>query len=799
MALTNKPRGRFWSQLHFLLRFLGLTGLLAAAVGLVLAQAAGLLPAWGDAWTWDAVRGYGLSVYEPARAIVDAAVAGTPDPDRLKVAAVGLVVVGTPFALLALLVEVLAGLRFAAARRGAFGTNVAVQVALALAVLIGINIYVHREGNYRRFDMTHGELFTLPDKLQRQLRELKGETTIVVYQMQKTAGFLADNKADSYDDAAERKVTEKVEDLVEQFRALGPRFKVVVLDTRDVNFKTQEAALPEELRGAIDKAPENSIFFAADGKVQRLAFNDFYALDKAASQEADGGRGNLVLRYQGPQPFASQVLNIEQKRPRVAVAVTHEALTTEGKLEPYTLAGVRKVLTDRGFDTRDLILRKRSLARMGPPEPGVYTPDESKYEKLADSLTIIDAQLRFFETQFDRWKSASIADLKKQGFDDSVRQQQMEAFSSFLEQGKKQRERVAADQQRLQVESLEEQRRLTDVKAKMDRALADCDLLILPRMTLRDVTDPRFNLPNDFHRLDDAQVAAIKDFLKAGKPVVACFGSINDAPDEPSPPGSGPDGVETMLEQLGFKLSKQTVLFDSEIGALAEYQAALQGKRPPDWMSRGDENDVPPLLLGRPSPTRTGDENPLARSLRLTAAGLGKGQELDLRIRHPRPLAFEAKGGLLMTFDAAFLLTDPRSWNEDQPFPTEKDMPNYTDAKKRGPTPVGLAAEVAVPSDWYAKGEAPAEPRKARVVVIGDGGLFVGPTLSPAREKLLLDTCNWALGRDDQLTQEGSRWEYPRVALTPRERSLWTWGTLAGLPVLCVFFGLVVVMWRRLR
>jgi hypothetical protein len=798
MALKNKPRGRFWSQLHFLLRLLGLTGLLAVAVGLVLAYAAGLLPAWNGPYTWDAVREYAQSVYEPARAILNDALNRLPDPDRMKVVAVGLVVVGAPFALLALLVELLAGLRFAAARRGAFGTNAVIQVALALALLIGLNIYANREGNYWRFDMTHDRLFTLDESLQKPLRDLKGETTIVVYQRQKTAGFLADDKPDSYDDAAERKVTEKVEDLVEQFRALGPRFKVVVLDTRDVNFKDQLGALPEELRRAIDKAPENSIFFAADGKVQRLAFNDFYALDKAGSQDADGGRGNLVLRYQGPEPFAAKVLNIEQKRPRVAIGVTHEALTTEGKLEPYTLSGVRKVLTDRGFETRDLILRNRT-ARMGPPEPGVYTPDESKYEKLADNLTIIDSQLRFFETQLDLWKKVTPADLKKKGFDESDREQQMEVCSSLLEQGRKERERVAAEQQRLQVESLEEQRRLTDVKAKMDRALADCDMLILPRMTLRDVTDPRFNLPNAFHRLDDAQVAAIKDFIKAGKPVVACFGSINDAPDEPAPPGSGPDGVEAMLEQLGFKLSKQTVLFDSEMGALAEYQAALQGKRPPDWMSRGDDKDVPSLLLGRPHIPASGDENPLSRSLRLTADGLGKGQELDLRIRHPRPLSFDAKGGKPMAFDAAFLMSDPRSWNEDQPYPTEKDMPNYTDAKKRGPTPVALAAEVTVPSDWYGKGEAPAAPRQARVVVIGDGGLFVGPSLSPAKEKLLLDTCNWALGRDDQLTQEGRRWEYPRVHMTGREQTLWTWGALAGLPLLCVFFGLVVVMWRRLR
>ena len=74
-----------------------------------------------------------------------------------------------------------------------------------------------------------------------------------------------------------------------------------------------------------------------------------------------------------------------------------------------------------------------------------------------------------------------------------------------------------------------------------------------------------------------------------------------------------------------------------------------------------------------------------------------------------------------------------------------------------------------MPSDWYGKGEAPpAERRRLRVVVIGDGGLFVGPSLSPASEKLLLDTCNWAMGRDDQLTRRVPSWEYPRVRTDDR-------------------------------
>lgn len=36
MTLTKQQRGRRWSRWHFLIRFLGLTGLMAAGIGLVL-------------------------------------------------------------------------------------------------------------------------------------------------------------------------------------------------------------------------------------------------------------------------------------------------------------------------------------------------------------------------------------------------------------------------------------------------------------------------------------------------------------------------------------------------------------------------------------------------------------------------------------------------------------------------------------------------------------------------------------------------------------------------------------------
>src|SRR5689334_22559169 len=110
MAVSNKPRGRFWSHLHFWLRFLGLTGLLAAGVGAVLAGVRGLLPDW-DAGrpAADNIR----TLWDFARATAEENVRGVIErqPGDLFVrVVVGLVLVGGALALLALLVEILGAL-----------------------------------------------------------------------------------------------------------------------------------------------------------------------------------------------------------------------------------------------------------------------------------------------------------------------------------------------------------------------------------------------------------------------------------------------------------------------------------------------------------------------------------------------------------------------------------------------------------------------------------------------------------------------------------------------------------------
>src|SRR5205807_7450249 len=138
-------------------------------------------------------------------------------------------------------------------------------------------------------------------------------------------------------------------------------------------------------------------------------------LDKTASRQADGERGNLVLLYQGEQPFARKLLNIDEKRPRVGVLTIHEVLTTQGT-EDYGLGGLKKSLNARGLDVRDVLLKKWS--ETAPPEPAVATFDETRYDALEEQLSDLGQDIKTLEKQISQveelqkhWKSAKLEEL----------------------------------------------------------------------------------------------------------------------------------------------------------------------------------------------------------------------------------------------------------------------------------------------------------------------------------------------------------------------------------------------------
>jgi hypothetical protein len=672
-----------------------------------------------------------------------------------------------------------------------------------------------------RIDLTRDRAFTLPDDLRQRLRELdpKSRTTIIVYQRHKTFGNLTD-KPDRYDYAAERKVVEKVRDLVDLLREVGPRLRVEVLDVEEEGFEDRLARLTEdapELRKAIEAAPENSIFISARDParedrtfVQQMSFNELYQLDRVRSQQDNGGRGNLVLLGQGSDgrgihPFVRRILNIQQRRPRIGVLVVHELLTSEGSEDSFTLAGLRRSLEAHGFDIRDVVLKKGWEGRGPTLEPAADTTEETKLERLETELESLDEDVKELRAQIVAQRR-SLAETKKRGPAGLARL--LEGGLKYLEEelADKLRERKRAQEERgkMDADRLSESRRLSDVRAKLTYSISDCDLLFIPRLTR--MASGRLILPR-LHNLSPEQVDVVRDFLKAGKPILACLGPISEEPDAPTSPAlgpPGPDGLERVLGDLGFHLNRQTVLFSADARAFAERRRDLL---------RGAAVEAPPLDFD--TPTREAypeghkpaarQDNPLRTGLRVMAHSVGSG--FDLRLRFPRPVYFERRDGKQPGYDPTFLLT-ATGWNDNQPFVTAERRPRYTapkpddpnrgtlEAARRGPFPVGAAAQVPLPESWNAPRD-----QKVRVAVIGQGDLFVGPTLSPARERLFLETANWLLGRDDYLPSDEHPWRYPRLGLTPEDWQYRRWRDVAvwGLPVLFAFLGFVVLLYRRLR
>jgi hypothetical protein len=200
--------------------------------------------------------------------------------------------------------------------------------------------------------------------------------------------------------------------------------------------------------------------------------------------------------------------------------------------------------------------------------------------------------------------------------------------------------------------------------------------------------------------------------------------------------------------------------------------------------------------------------HPIHTSLRLSTAMVGKEQAIDLQLRNPRPVYFKPTDDLAV--EPTFMLSDLKAWNTEQPFavrpgeaprfkPPATDDPDRGTVKerRRGQFPLAVAAETKLPASWY--GDSDAKPATVRVAVIGHGGVFIGPNLSPVREKLLLDVTNWLLGRDDLLARDAETWQYPRVELTDTEHELWQWGARLGLPLLFVYLGCAMVLVRRMR
>ena len=103
-------------------------------------------------------------------------------------------------------------------------------------------------------------------------------------------------------------------------------------------------------------------------------------------------------------------------------------------------------------------------------------------------------------------------------------------------------------------------------------------------------------IANRVHKLDPAHLNAIKWYLKQGKPVLFLLGPTNLPGEVPDFDGQS-DPLEAMLAELGFKLPKQTILYNIEAREYNERKIGVA-------FGKADrEVDVPGLKFDVETPT----------------------------------------------------------------------------------------------------------------------------------------------------------------------------------------------------
>lgn len=852
----SRQRTTIGNRFRFLMRFLGLTGLVATVVGLVLLSTVPVdVPTLADTTgkpILERVTAAGQWVGKTAEWLWKQT---TSHPDLFTKIASGTLLGGIAGLLLWALTELLGAMFLVTGRRTAVGLNSYLQIGLAIALLVIVNAYSFY--HFQRFDCTQDQQFTLPDEVITRLQAFtpNSPVDVVVLQLHKTAGAMSD-KPDALDFAAERKVVEKVRDLVDQLRDLGPRFKVTVLDVEEENYQDRLETLTQDaptLRAAIENAPENSIFFHADRRVQRMSFSEFYLLDKTASQKEIDGRKrvqNLVLIPQGVETFARKIESLGEKQPRVGLAVIHPVLTTQDDFDEYTAQGLRRSLEANGFAVQDIILKRWGR---GAPTPASYTFEEYELDRIEGRYFLLSQVSQLLNRQITQLTEVTSKARAAQNMAEAAAVLQplvrgkietqaqvddvllqitlgLEDLRFEADEVKEALAKVAPQyQELLKNETAYEARRGSDVKTKFASAVAECDILIIPRMTVMDIAR-RGVIESWLYNLSADQADVVREFIAAGKPVLAMFGPIKVGQGGPGAEPE-PDPVEELFARLGVEFGNQTLVYDVEAQAAAERQDEVLGG--------GGSVDIPGLVFDL-TPPEGKAPNPIAQAFSTAARSV----DANLKVKKSgfRPIYLNPRVASAQPFHTVIAESTKDAWNEERPVgegyvpkfdPAKLDDPKKgtRDEERRGPFPVAQAMEVPIPAEWLDKsakdeqeklasasellagaavGELVRTPTifpmagkddtRVRIVTVGNGGLFVGKKLEPAYERLLLDTLNWQLKREDRLPrQTGTVWSYPRTELTQQQYTLWRWGGFLGLPLLCAYFGLIMLMFRRVR
>ncbi len=266
-----------------------------------------------------------------------------------------------------------------------------------LLVLVNVISFKH----FQRVELHPRQAVHPPAGTRGEFGKLRGNalTTIVVHQTHNFGPLMA--RRNSFTKATEAEVTAKVGDLRRAVPGFGPQFKVVVLDTEAFKYRRQLKELTQdapELLAAINASPGKQHLLLREQTRSALAFSEVHATGTPPrATRTTSGRRTRPRARRASTGSPGESSPCRSSRPKAAVCVVHELLTTAGEdtKNRYTLAGVRKSLAAQGFDVVDIVLKKNwnNARSFSDLKPAADTREESKLERLEGELDDADADL----------------------------------------------------------------------------------------------------------------------------------------------------------------------------------------------------------------------------------------------------------------------------------------------------------------------------------------------------------------------------------------------------------------------
>lgn len=208
-----------------------------------------------------------------------------------------------------------------APRRFAIGFNVVLQILLAGALAVFVNLGVQR-WHPPRLDLSRSDYYKLSGKTLELLKSLREPVEVIVF-------FQPDNR-----DPITQKVFDDVQNLLGEYRNASSQVKVRYVDP------DRDPVNAEKLAKEYGVRVPNVVVFVHKGRNKFVQVNDLVEFDRMSPY---GGGGGRIRAFKGEQQFTSAIQNVlEEKQAKVCFLEGHG----EGSFEDFDpRAGFTKIST----------------------------------------------------------------------------------------------------------------------------------------------------------------------------------------------------------------------------------------------------------------------------------------------------------------------------------------------------------------------------------------------------------------------------------------------------------------------